>query len=192
MNKSAVDGFVQIEILGQTRKTAVRRPLSRFERRQTTLFGRNHSTFNSIIWVSTILTLLKSSSMFMIKTTFLSPTHISEESNLIGPISTLEGSIRSIEDGLPSAIPTNKIKGLQGTSCAISQSWAHKTRLWSTIQPLSKIQYKNIYTVNNYWRYHHQPKSKIDWLLHHCLDIQSIKSDSSWSFRSKCWCIRCS
>ena len=46
MNKSAVDGFVQIEILGQTRKTAVRRPLCRFGKKLTIPYGRNHFIFS--------------------------------------------------------------------------------------------------------------------------------------------------
>ena len=47
MNKSAVDGFVQIEIMGQTRRTAVRRSLFRFARKLITPSGRNRSTFPS-------------------------------------------------------------------------------------------------------------------------------------------------
>lgn len=49
MNKSAVDGFVEVEVMGQTRKTAVRQPLLRFAKRQTTRSGRNRSTSSSRI-----------------------------------------------------------------------------------------------------------------------------------------------
>ena len=46
MNKSAVDAFVEIEVLGQKRKTAVKWCLCRCVRRRTTRFGSNHFISN--------------------------------------------------------------------------------------------------------------------------------------------------
>ena len=42
LKKSAVDAFVEIQIMGQTRKTAVLSKLHRLAKRPTILFGKSH------------------------------------------------------------------------------------------------------------------------------------------------------
>jgi predicted P-loop ATPase len=77
MKKSAVDGFAEVEIMGQTRKTAVSKPLYRFERSPTILSGRNLSTSTSKISASKIWITPKYQSVSTTKTTFSSGTHTS-------------------------------------------------------------------------------------------------------------------